>query len=98
MLIRSWDRAFREAFAITRDLAGSGDPQLIATMHDVADGVAEGAQAKRLADDEGVDGHRKDQRVFARLLQHLVELVDDHFSKLPAGVAAEDEGRRVVDL
>jgi hypothetical protein len=50
---------------------------------DVADGVAESAQTERLADDEGVHRDREDQRVFSRLLRHLVELVDHHLGELP---------------
>src|SRR4029077_15524190 len=83
-LLRSWDCAFRQALAMARDLAGRGDPQPIAVAEDVADGVAESAQAERLADDEGVHRDREDQRVFSGLLQHLVELVDHHLGELPS--------------
>ena len=50
---------------------------------DVADGVAESAQAEWLADDEGVRRDREDQGIFSGLLQHLVELVDHHLGELP---------------
>ncbi len=33
-----------------------------------------------------------------RLLEHLVELVNDHFGELAPGVAAKDQGRRVVEF
>ena len=55
----------------------------IAVADDVADGVAESAQAEWLADDEGVRRDRKDQGIFSGLLQHLVELVDHHLGELP---------------
>src|ERR1700740_1526755 len=67
-------------------------------LHDVTDGIAEGAQPKRLNNDEGMHRDRKDKRVFARLFEHLVELVDDHLGKLPPGMAPENKRRRVVDL
>src|SRR5258708_35164058 len=66
--------------------------------HNVAGGVAEREQAKGLADDEGMYRDREYQWVFARLLQHFIELVDDHLSELVAGVAPEDERRRIVDF
>jgi hypothetical protein len=78
-LLRSRGCAFRQALAIARDVAGTGDPQPIA----VADGVAERVQTERLADDERVHRDREDQRVFSRLLRHLVELVSDHLGELP---------------
>ena len=37
----------------------------------------------------GCSATAEDQRVFARLLEHLVELVDDHLGELPAGVVAD---------
>jgi hypothetical protein len=82
-LLRSQDRALWQALAIARDRAGRGDPQPIAVADDVADGVAERAQTERLADDERVHRDREDQRVFSRLLRHLVELVDHHLGELP---------------
>ena len=57
--------AARSQLAIARDLAGCGDPQPIAMAHDVANGIAESAQAKGLADDERMHRDREDQRVFA---------------------------------
>src|SRR5215472_1845559 len=94
-LIRDLDRSSWQAFAVACDLAGCGDPQPVAMAQDVANGVAESAQAERLADDEGMHRNRKDQRVFARLVQHLVKLVDNHLGELAAGVAPEDERGRV---
>ena len=58
--------------------------------HYVFDGAAEGPQAERLADDERMQCGAEHQRVFPRLIEHLVELVDHHFGELPAGVAAVD--------
>jgi hypothetical protein len=51
--------------------------------HHVAEGIAERAQTERLPDDEGVHRDREDQRVFAGLLEHLVELVDHHLGEVP---------------
>src|SRR5947209_433077 len=45
-LLRSRDRAFWQALAIARDLAGRSDPQLIAVADDVAHGVGESAQTE----------------------------------------------------
>ena len=45
---------------MARDLAGRGDPQPIAVADDLADGVAERAQAEGLADDEAVHRDRED--------------------------------------
>src|SRR6516164_2639310 len=75
-LIRARHRALRQARAITRDLAWCRDPQRIAVIHDVADRVTKRAQSERLADDEGMHRDGENERVFARLPQHLVELVD----------------------
>jgi hypothetical protein len=46
--------SFRQALAIACDFTGRRDPQPITVADDVADGVAESAQAEWLADDEGV--------------------------------------------
>ena len=66
--------------------------------HDVAYRGAKGAQPVRLADDERVQRDREHQRKLARLLQHLVELVDDHLGELPAGMVASDQRRQIVVL
>src|SRR6516165_4167138 len=70
-LIRARNRSLWQARAITRDLARRGDPQYLALTHDVADRVAEGPQPVRLTDDERMQRDSEDQRVFARLRQHL---------------------------
>src|SRR5215469_4164038 len=64
-LLRAWDNSLRQAFAIARDFARRRDPQPVAVLDDVTDGVAKGAQAKWLADNEGVHRDGKDERVFA---------------------------------
>src|SRR5215469_7734246 len=90
-LIRAWDRSFWQAFAVACNLAGRGDPQPITMPYDVSDGIPEGAQAERLANDERMQRNREHKRVFARLLQHLIELVDDHLGELPSGVPPINE-------
>ena len=52
------------------------------------------AQPERLADDEPVQREGKDQRLTLRLLQHFLELIDDHLAELAAGVIAMSLGRR----
>jgi len=59
-LIRPRNGTPGQAFAIARDCAGGRDPHCIAMAHDMANRVTEGAQAKRLADDEGVHRDRED--------------------------------------
>jgi hypothetical protein len=44
--------------------------------------AAQGAEPKRLADDAGVQDHAHDQRLIARGLTHLVELIDDHIGEV----------------
>src|SRR4051795_6655689 len=87
--LRARDGALRQGLAIAGDLARGGDPQIVAVRHDLTERPAKRAYPERLADDERVQRHCHDQRVFARLVQHLVELVGDHLGELPAGMAAE---------
>ena len=55
-------------------------------------------QAIGLADDKGVQAHAIDKRLLLRLLQHLVEVVDDHVCERPGVAVMQHDHRDVVDL
>ena len=54
----------------------------------VLDCLAQRPQSKRLPHDKAVQGESKHERLALRLLQHFVELINDHFGELAAGVIA----------
>src|SRR6185369_11695866 len=56
------------------------------------------AQPERVAEYVGVDRHAHDQRVARALLDHLVELVDDHVAEVGGVLLAVDDDLRVVQL
>ena len=60
--------------------------------------AAQVAQAVGLAHQVGVERDAHDQRLGGGLLQHLVEIVDDHVGELRRPVLARDDGGDVVDL
>src|SRR5262249_29669480 len=76
--------------AVLGDIAGTRVPDPIALLvfDAVLDGLANRSQPGRLTDDEPMQGQCKDQRLRLRLSQHLLELIDDHLGKLPAGMIA----------
>ncbi len=52
----------------------------------------------RLANEEGVDRHTVDQRLLLRLLEHLVQGVDDHVGESLGGAVMQGDHRDVVHL
>ena len=73
---------------MARDRAGRGEPDRVAMRGDVAQRALEMPQPVRLADDVGVQRDAHHQRPRLRLLQHLVELVDDHVGEVRGAVLA----------
>ena len=67
-------------------------------LADVAEGASQVTQAIGLADDKGVQADAIDKRLLLRLLQHLVEVVDDHVRERPGVAMMQHDHRDVVDL
>src|SRR5215213_504939 len=70
----------------------------LSTIGDVPEGAPEVPEAVRLADEIGMKRDAHHQRRVDRLLEHLVEIVDDHVRKLLGRIFAGDDRRNVVDL
>src|SRR4051812_1816886 len=64
----------------------------------VPEGSAQSAQPERLAKHVGVDRDIHHERVALALLDHLVELVDDHVAEVGGVLLAVDDHLRVVEL
>src|SRR6516225_2872288 len=94
------DEALREREAVLRDVAGARDPDpvLALVLDAMLDRLAQRAQSKRLPDDEAVQREGKDERLALRLLQHFLELIDDHLAKFAPGVIAVRLGAGVVQF
>jgi hypothetical protein len=56
------------------------------------------AEAVGLTQDVGVEGDSHDQGLVDCLVEHLVDIVDDHVGEGLRTVLARDDGRVVVDL
>src|SRR5215470_11019451 len=59
---------------------------------------AQRAQTERLADDESMQRQRTNQRLALGLIEHFLELVDDHVGELAAGVVAMRQRTGVVQF
>src|SRR5581483_2037700 len=93
------DCAGRQTGDMCCDLARPRQPDLVPVAQDVLHGTPELPEAERLSQDEGVQHERADQRLSsARLLEHLVELVDPRGRQLHSRVLAHQHHRRVVGL
>ena len=68
------------------------------TRGQVGQRAAQVAQAVGLADDVRVQRQAHHQRLAARLLEHLVEVVDDHRGEILGVHLARDDHRDVVEL
>jgi hypothetical protein len=62
---------------VDADVPRAGDPHAVAVGEDVLEGPAELADAIRPARHEGMQRGRADERLAARLREHLVELVHE---------------------
>src|SRR5439155_17311851 len=60
------------------DLAGGREPDAVRRRAHVLQRAPQMRQPERLADDERMNRNAEDQRLLFGLLEHLVELVDDH--------------------
>ena len=80
-----WERE-----AVCRDVPcpSKPDPLRVLVLDAVFDRLSQRSQAERLADDEAMERQREHKRVPLGLLQHLLELIDDHISELAAGMIA----------
>ena len=67
-------------------------------LDDIAQDPAKLGQTVRLADDEGMKRERVAERLLHALLEHLVDLVDDHVGELPRRMVPVEHRRRVVEL
>ena len=74
------------------------DPDAVACGGDVGQRAAEVPQPVRVADEIGVERDAHHQRRVGRLLEHLVEGVDDHVGELRRADLARDDRRDVVEL
>ena len=63
---------------VVGDRARAWSSQTPGQPDEVLDGGAEPPEPERLADDEAVHGDAADERLLLGLLDHLVEVVDDH--------------------
>ena len=59
---------------------------------------AQPSQPERLSADVGVDGDIVHQRLLDALLDHLLELINDHVAECLRAMLALDNCRRVIDL
>src|SRR5262249_9948176 len=86
--------------AILRDVSGARVPDPVSSLvlDTMPDRLAQRSQAKRLANDEPVQGQRKDQRLALRLLKQFLELIDDHLGELAAGVVAVRQRAGIVQF
>ena len=62
------------------------------------DRLSQRSQAERLADDEAMERQREHKRVPLGLLQHLLELIDDHISELAAGMIAVHQRAGIIQF
>src|ERR1700687_82613 len=92
------DDALRKVRYIASELPWACDPKFLAVFEDVCERLTQGAKPERLAYDEWMQHHAAYERIFARQVQHFVELVDDHLRKLATGVLAEHQGWAVIEL
>src|ERR1700736_2783972 len=90
--------ALRKARYIARELPWACDPELLTVFEDLGERLAQGAKPERLAYDEWMQHNATYERIFARQVQHFVELVDDHLRKLATGVLAEHQSWAVIEL
>ena len=82
------------------DGAGFGEPDAVGArvLDDVFEDPAELRHSIGLAENEGVQRQRVDQRLLLALLQHLVDLVGHHLGELARRVVAVEKRRRIVEL
>src|SRR6266550_1278732 len=85
-----WNETLRQREAVFRDVAGARvpDPILVLVLDAMLDGLPHRPQPERLPHDEAVQRQREHERLALRLLQHLLELIDDHLAEFAAGVIA----------
>src|SRR5215813_5819813 len=80
---------FRHFEAVLGDVARARHPDAVLALVDaMLDRLAQRPQPERLTDDETVQREREHQRLALGLLEHLLELVDDHLGELAAGMVA----------
>src|SRR5262245_29961488 len=94
-----WNDARRKAVAVVGDLAGLAPPhsRALGVCDAVLERPADHTQPERLAKHVGVDRHVHHQRIALALLDHLVELLDDHVAEIARVLLAVDHDLRVVD-
>src|SRR5688572_18154446 len=80
-----------------RNLARATSPDAL-TLRAMRESAAQPAQAKRLAEDVGMDRNVHHQWMALGLLEHLVELIDHHVGETARGMPAVDDGLRIVGL
>src|SRR5215207_9342077 len=86
--------------AVLGDLARAREPDavLALVLHAVADRLPQRTQSERLADDEPMQRQREDERLMLRLLQHFLELIDDHVGELAPGMVARGKRAGIVEF
>src|SRR6185436_5680042 len=99
-LSASGDETFWQARAEICNLARPRPPHPrgAGVLDAMPQGGTQAAQAERVAKHVGVDRDTHHQRVALALLDHLVELVDDHVAEVRSVLLAMDDHLRVVEL
>src|SRR5262245_44653926 len=76
--------ALRQRMAVIRNLAGNGepDPVPLRMFHAMRERLSQCPQAERMAAEKGMQRNAAHQRAPRRLIEHLVELIDDELREL----------------
>ena len=80
------------------DLAGRRDPYIVSTRRDMREGPAQMPQTMGLADDIGMKRNAHDEGGVAALLEHFLELIDDHVGEDSALDAPRHDHGDIVEF
>src|SRR5882724_5869968 len=83
---------------VRADVARTRQPHAVRAPEDVLERLPEPADPVWPPGDERMERDRAHERLARRLLEHLVELVDDQVGELVRGVVVPDDPARIVHL
>src|ERR1700728_3369062 len=87
-----------EAHTEARDLAWSGDPEVLAMLQHIVERSTQRLHAEGLSDDEGMHRNSENKWIFHRASQHFLELVNNHLFEFLPCMMTKDQRRTVVHL